>query len=66
MFANLLVQSAQRLKHAVVQIAAKHKGQHGVTQFNRIRFGAEGRDHAALEPREAFPFAPLHQEIFFQ
>ena len=29
-FANLLVQSAQRLKHAVVQVAAKHKRQHGI------------------------------------
>ena len=66
MLANLLVQATQRLKHAVVQIASKHKRQHRVAQLKRVGFGAEGGYDAAFEPRKAFPLAPLHQEILFQ
>ena len=33
--ANLLVQRAQRLEHAVVQVAAKHEGQHHTAQGQR-------------------------------
>ena len=66
--ANLLVQHAQRIEHAVVEVAAEHEGQHRAAQ--RLRRAAVDavarRDHPALEPGKALPLAALHLEIVLQ
>ncbi|MCY1523352.1 hypothetical protein D9M68_582470 [compost metagenome] len=68
LLADLAVQDAQRIEHAVVEVAAEHEGQHHVAQ--RLGLAAEHhgarRDHAALHPGKALPFAALHLEILFQ
>jgi hypothetical protein len=66
--ADLAVQAAQGFEHAVVEVAAEHERQHHTAQGvgRAARDGGTGRHHAALEPRKAFPFAPLHQEVFLQ
>ena len=66
--ANPPVQHAQRVKHAVIQIASEHKGQHHAAQRlgrTAVHAGAWRHD-AALEPSEAFPFTTLHLKVFFQ
>ena len=68
MVADLAVQRAQRLEHVVVEVLAEHEGQHRPAQ----RAGASGRDaagrrdHPALEPGKALPFASLDQEVLLQ
>ena len=68
MVANLAVQDPQRIKHAVIQIAPKHKGQHHAAQ--RLHLGAGNAVvrgyHPALEPGKALPLAPLHLQVFLQ
>ena len=61
MVTNLAVQHAQGVEHAVVQIAAKNKGQHRTAQrgHQRMAHRCPRRDDAALEPGKALPFAPM-------
>ena len=68
MFANLPVQHAQGIKHAVVQVAAENKGQHGAAERLRraILDAGERRNHPAFEPGKTFPLASLHVKILFQ
>ena len=67
-FADLAVQDAQRIEHAVVQVAAKNKGRDQRAQCagagradGRLR-----RDHPRLEPGQALPLAALALKIIFQ
>ena len=68
MLADLAVQRAQRVEHAVVEIAAEHERQDHAAQ--RLDFGrAQGVarcDHATLEPGKAFPFAALRLQVFLE
>ena len=67
-FADLAVQDAQCVEHAVVQVAAKDKGRDQRAQGAGAG-GANGRlrrDHARFEPGQAFPLAALALEIIFQ
>ena len=67
-FADLPMQHAQRIEHVVVEIAAEHERQHRTTQrlcAAIVNAGAR-RDHAAFEPGETLPFAPVRMEIVFQ
>ena len=68
MVANLAVQHAQGVKHAVVQVAAKHKGHHHRAQLQGQRpFGAACRGHhPAFKPGKALPLAALGLQIAFQ
>ena len=65
--ADLAVQAAQRIEHAVVQITPKHKRRNhrAQRQWSAQRQIGHGRDHPAFEPRKPLPFAALHQKIFF-
>ena len=67
-FANLLMQRAQRLEHVVVEVTAKHKGQnhpaHGLGRA--IDHRTAGRDHPAFHPRKTLPLSALHQQILLQ
>ena len=66
--ADLVVQRAQRLEHGVIQVLAKHEGQHHATHGLR-RAAVDGRarrDHAAFHPGKALPLAALHQHVFLQ
>ena len=67
-FADLAVQDAQRIKHAVVQVAPEDEGQHGAAQgLGRAAADAgQRRHHPAFEPGKTFPFTPLGLEIVFQ
>ena len=67
-FAYLAMQGAQRLEHAVVEVAAEHKRQHHPAQ-GPGRAPPEGRTrrhHPAFEPGKPFPLAALDQKVFFQ
>ena len=68
MLANLFVQHAQRVKHVVVQVAAKHKRQHRAAQRPR-RAVCDHRpwgDNAAFEPSKTLPFAALGLKVAVQ
>ena len=60
--ADLAVQLAQAFEHAVVEVAAKHEGDHHVAQAQRLGAADRrgGRHDAALQPGETLPLAPLH------
>ena len=62
------MQHAQRVKHVVVQVAAKHKRRDHCAQLQRKRaaHAGQGRYHPAFEPGKALPFAALGLQIFFQ
>ena len=66
--ADLAVQQAQRVEHAVIEVAAEDERQHDAAQ--RLHFGAGDAvargHHPALEPRKALPFAPLYLQVFLQ
>ena len=66
--ADLAVQRAQGIEHAVVEVAAEHEGQHHAAQrlHGRAADAGLGRDDAALEPCKAFPFAALYLQVVFQ
>ena len=67
-FADLAVQDAQRIEHAVVEVLAEHERQHQGTQCAGAAVAhTDARcNHAALEPGKTFPLAALHQEVGFQ
>ena len=68
MVADLLVQRAQRFKNVVVEVAAKHKGQHHAAQSLRraVNHGAARGHDPAFHPGKALPLAALHLQILFQ
>ena len=66
--ADLAVQDAQRVEHAVVQVAAENKGcdQRAQGAGARRADGRLRRDHARFEPGQALPFAALALKIVLQ
>ena len=66
--ADLPVQGAQRVKHAVVQITAEHERQHHAAQRQHFcaADSALRRHHPALEPGKTLPFAALYLQVFLQ
>ena len=68
LLADLVVQRAQALEHAVVEIAAVDERRDERAQRQRAAAGDRRarRDDAALEPREALPLAALHEEVLLQ
>ncbi len=68
MVADLPVQRAQRIEHAVVEVTAEDERQHHRAQalHGRMAQAVARRHDAALEPGEALPFAPLHLQVFLQ
>ena len=66
--ADLPVQHAQRVEHAVIEVAPEDKGQHHLAQALRgapVGVAELGHD-PALEPGKALPFAALHVHVLLQ
>ncbi len=68
LLADLVVQLAQALENAVVEVAAVDEGRDQRTQRQRASaFDRAARsDDAALEPGKPFPLAALHLQVLFQ
>ena len=66
--AHLGMQLAQALEHAVVEVAAVDEGGDQRPQRQRapVLHAGHGRNHPALQPGEALPFAALDQEVVLQ
>ncbi len=60
--AHLPMQTAHRLKRAVVEMAAEHERAHEFGKFLR----AVAAHHARLDPGIAFPLAPLRDEVVLE
>ena len=66
--ADLAVQHAQGVKHAVVEVTPKHKRHHDGAQLQGQRplRAARRRHHTAFEPGKTLPLAALRLQIFFE